>query len=94
MVEEDLAEKKEVEVPVFETKEVTKEVPYISFDDEGNELTLYRTVTTQEQIKTGTKIENRKVINPSLASDIYTLGYTKIRQVLEQYFPADKIINR
>ena len=40
-----MGKKQLVEEPIFEKKDISKEVPYTSFDEEGNELTLYRTVT-------------------------------------------------
>ena len=92
MIEEDLAEEKQVEVPVFETIETTKEVPYVSFDSEGNEITLYRTITSSENVKVGTTIEIRKVINPALACDIYKLGYNSLKNVLEKFFTIESII--
>mgnify|MGYP007020043379 CR=1 FL=1 len=45
-------EEVEVEEPSFETKEVSKEVPYVSFDENGEEITLYHTVTKKEKVKT------------------------------------------
>jgi len=92
MVEEDLAREKTVETPVFEEKEVTKEVPYVSFDENGDEITLYRTVTSTERVKVGVTTETRNVIDPSLACDIYSFGYSKIKKMLEERFPADKIV--
>jgi hypothetical protein len=91
MIKEDLSEDKEVEVPVFSTMEESKEIPYTSFDSNGDEITLYKTVTSYKNVKVGTKLESRKVINPALASDIYKLGYTSVYNTLQAYFPADNI---
>ena len=92
MIEEDLAEDKEVEVPIFETVETSEEVPYVSFDNEGNEITLYRTVTSVKEVKVGSTYEIRRVINPALACDIYKLGYGSLKRVLEKFFSADSIV--
>ena len=40
-----------VETPIYEVKEVTEEIPYVSFDSEGDEITLYRTKIKQEKVK-------------------------------------------
>jgi hypothetical protein len=91
MIEEDMATETEVEVPVFEEKEIAKEVPYTSFDENGDEITLYRTVTSKQNVKVGTNIESRKVIDIKLAENIFEFGYSRIRKMLETKFPSDKI---
>ena len=90
-IEEDMAEEKEIEVPIFEEKEEAKEVPYTSFDEDGEEVTLYRTVTSVRKVKVGTEIEKRRVINIRLAENIFEFGYSRIKQMLEKHFPSDKI---
>ena len=91
MVEEAIAEEKEVEIPIFEKREITKEVPYVSFDENGDEITLYRSVTSTQDIKVGTNVEIRQVINIELAANIFEFGYGKIKQMLGSKFPVDKI---
>lgn len=91
MIDEDIAEEKEVEVPIFEKREITKEVPYTSFDENGDEITLYRTLVSKETIKVGTEIEKRKVIDVKLAENIFEFGYSRIKQMLGKHFPTDKI---
>lgn len=92
MIEEDLAEDKEVEIPIFETVMTSEEIPYVSFDNEGNEITLYRTVTSVKEVKIGSTYEIRRVINPTLACDIYKLGYGSLKRVLEKFFTADNVV--
>lgn len=94
LLDEDLAEETEVEIPVFENRDISKEVPYTSFDENGDEVTLYRTVTSLERVKVGTKLEKRRVINVELASNIFEFGYSRVKKMLENYFPADKIKNK
>lgn len=91
MIEEEIAEEQEVEVPVFETKTIHKEVPYTSFDEDGDEITLFRTVTSQENVKVGSTVETRKVINISLAENIFKFGYSKVFNKLKEFFPEHKI---
>jgi hypothetical protein len=94
LLDEDLAEEKEVEIPIFENQDITKEVPYVSFDENGEEITLYRTVTSPQKVKVGTTVEIRKVINVELASNIFEFGYSRVKKMLENYFPTDKIKNK
>ena len=56
-------EEKQIEVPIYEKKEVTKELPYISFDEDGNEITLYRTVTSEEDVQVGADTVTKKVMD-------------------------------
>jgi len=91
MIEVDLAREEEVTIPILEEKEVTKEVPYTSFDENGDEIKLYRTITSIEKIETGTKKEIRKVIDPKLAENIFEFGYERIKIELGKIFPEHKI---
>ena len=91
MLEEDMAEEREIEVPIFEKQDITKEVPYTSFDENGDEITLYRSITSTQNVKVGTKVEIRKVIDIKLAENIFEFGYSKTKQMLESKFPVDKI---
>jgi len=91
LIEVDLAREEEVSIPILEEKEITKEVPYTSFDENGEEIKLYRTVTSIEKVETGTKKEKRKIIDPKLAENIYGFGYEKIKETLGEIFPIDKI---
>lgn len=81
----------EVDIPVFETVEIKKEVPYVSFDENGDEIELYRTVTETHQKEVGTKKEIRKVVKPEMLKDIYSFCYKEIKEYLAQWFPEDKI---
>lgn len=91
MIEVDIAEEKEITVPVYETRTINKEVPYISFDENGDEITLFRTNTSEESIKIGSKVETRKVININLAENIFKYGYSEVINKLKEFFPENKI---
>jgi hypothetical protein len=91
MIEVDIAEEKEVVIPIFETKTTSKEVPYVSFDENGDEITLFRTVTSEENVKVGSKVETRKVININLAENIFKYGYSEVINKLKEFFPENKI---
>lgn len=83
---------KEIEVDILEEQKVSKEVPYVSFDEEGNEVTLFRTVTTTENVKVGSKIENKKVMDYTIPlTDLGVYSYNFLESQLAEVFPADKI---
>ena len=81
-----------IEVDVLEEQKVTKEVPYVSFDEEGNEITLYRTVTNKEKVKVGTDIVTKKVIDYNIPlNNLGEFCYNNLIQALGKSFPIDKI---
>jgi len=82
---------KKVEIPVYEERVGKKEVPYTSFDEEGEEITLYRTVTVKDKVKVGTKEEVRDVVDTSLLDNMFGFVYSKVKEELVKWFP-DKTI--
>ncbi len=82
---------KEVEIPIYETRIKKKEVPYTSFDEDGEEITLYRTVNVEEQIEVGVKKEVKKVIDHSIPGRLLEFCYEVLKQELSKQFPIDNI---
>jgi len=87
-----MSEEQLVETPIYETKEVTKELPYVSFDENGDEITLYRTVKQEEKVQVGTEENSRKVINYSLVNNLEEVTYVYLKKQLMNYFPESSII--
>ena len=85
VVEEDITE------DIFEEKIVTKEVPYVSFDENGDEVTLYRTVNVPEKVKVGTKTEIQKVVDYTIVDRLREFSYDYLAEELAKVFPKDKI---
>lgn len=86
-----IVEKQEVVIPKYEVRQVNKKVPYISFDEMGEEITLTRTITETEEVRVGEDIEVKEVINPELLSDLYGFSYKIVKEKLKEIFPEDKI---
>lgn len=86
-----MGKKQLVEEPVFENKDISKEVPYTSFDEEGNELTLYRTVTSQEKVQVGTNKVEKTVIDKSIMNNLASYCYERLIEEMGKLFPSDKI---
>lgn len=82
---------KEVEVPIIETKIKKKEVPYVSFDEEGEEITLYKTLSIEEEVEVGKKVEVKKVIDDSVPEKLLEYCYEVLKQELATRFPIDNI---
>lgn len=80
---------KPIKVPIFETKEVIKEVqtPYVSFNKEGNEIELLRTIKnkTTEKIKIGEVVKNK--IDWSLIDHPLSFAYKHLAEELKNIIP-------
>lgn len=77
---------------IIEYEMVSEEVPYVSFDEEGEEITRYRTVKKQQEKKVGEKIITEEVADPSiLQQDIFTTIYKHIEEELIKILPSAKI---
>jgi len=86
-----VAEEQEVEVPLFEEQDYEVEVPYVSFDEEGEEITKFRKVIKTKKVQVGSNKEIRTVIDLKAFDDIYGYCYKKLFDYLTQFFPNDKI---
>lgn len=82
---------KEVEVPIYETKKVSKEFPYVSFDENGDEITLYRTVTSEEEVQVGTEKVTKQVMDYGIVDRLAEVTYNYLKQQLKEYFPEELI---
>tara|TARA_B100001564_G_scaffold359633_1_gene382158 strand:- start:6199 stop:6750 length:552 start_codon:yes stop_codon:yes gene_type:complete len=82
---------KEVTEDVLEERIVKKEVPYVSFDENGDEVTLYRTVDVPEKVKVGTDTEIQKVVDYTIVDRLREFSYDYLAEELSKVFPKDKI---
>lgn len=87
-----LVTRTEVESPKIELREVEKEVPYVSFDENGDEITKYRKVIKEERVVVGTQVEVKERIDHSLLGSLMEFIYGKIKEKLSEFIPAEKII--
>lgn len=87
-----LVTKKETEIPEYGIKSIEKEVPYISFDENGDEITKYRKVMKEERVQIGVKKEVLEVIDTSLLGNIMEFCYDKIKEMLIKHIPEDSIM--
>jgi len=82
----------EIEVPIIEDVQVETEVPYVSFDENGDEITKYRKVFKTEQKQTGTEVKEQQVIDGTLLKDTFGFCYGKVKEELSKFFPEEKIV--
>lgn len=85
---------KEIAVPLLKSVERKEQVPYVTFDDEGNEVIKHREETVKTDIVDKPSVtETRNVLDLSKLNNIYSLGYEKIIEKLSAFFPKDSFIN-
>lgn len=86
-----LAEKKVIEIPITKKQEVVKEVPYISFDENGDEITKYREKKVIEEVEIGKEKVEEEIINYDLFDNPIAFAYTHLKKELEKLLVGVKI---
>ena len=86
-----VAIREEVEFPIYEEQETIEEVPYVSFDENGDEITKYKDEIAVKKVLVDSHKEIREVIKPELLTNLYEFAYEVIKNKLAELFPEDKI---
>lgn len=86
-----LVETQEVEFPIYEDQESIEEIPYVSFDENGDEITKYKAEVVVKKVLVNSYTETKEVINTELLSNLYEFSYEVVRKKLTELFPEDKI---
>ena len=87
----DIYKEKVIKEPLYEEKEVETEVPFVSFDDEGNEVIKKRKVTKLQKVKVGENKIVKKLFDTSVVSNIFEYTYVQLKKELSKYFPEEKL---
>jgi hypothetical protein len=85
----DLAKPKRVKVPVYEVKEISEEVPYITFDELGRKQTAFRTVKRNEKVKVGEKDELTQVLDFDIEKTLIAWCYGQVKARLAEFIPGN-----
>jgi len=89
-----MAEEITIDEPILEEQEVSKEVPYVSFDEKGDEITKYRTVKKKEVVEVGRTTVKKNIIDNDIIGDLPEYCYRHIERELKKIFPQGKITNK
>lgn len=81
----------EVETPEYEQQMIEVEVPFISFDDDGDEVMKTRIIKKPKEVQIGTILETRSVIDLEAFDDIYGYVYRRLKQYLSTFFNEELI---
>ena len=87
----DIARDEEIITPVYDKKEVIKKVPFITFDEEGEEVVKEKEITKLEKVQVGENKEIKKVFDISLVHNIFEFTYSELRKQLSEHFPIEKL---
>ena len=87
----DLYKEEKVEIPIYEKVLKEEEVPYVSFDENGDEIEKIRTITVEKQEVVRVEEEVKKVIDNEVLGDLAGYCYKHLKQELGKLFPIDKI---
>ncbi len=85
--------KQVITLPVFEMRQTVVEVPYVSFDENGDEVTKYRKVEEDKRVEVGTKEEERHIIDNEMLFNIQETCYNDLKIKLTEFFPDNSIEN-
>ena len=84
----DLSEKVTIKEPIYKQELVKEKVPYVSFDDLGEEITKYQEVEVKRNIKIGEEEKEATVSTyTAIQKDIFGFCYNKIKEELLKSFP-------
>ena len=78
-----------VKIPIYETKEIPEEIPYVSFDNLGRKVTKYRTVTRTIKNKVGEKEDISQVLDIDIESHLLSWCYGQVKAQLGQKLPIE-----
>ena len=88
----DLTQKIYVREPIYKKKLVKEEVPYVSFDKNGDEITKYRTIEVEKNVLVEEKEQEIEVSNFQLIqTDIFKTVYDRIYSELIKILPEEII---
>ena len=81
-----------IEEPIYEKKLVKKEVPFISFNENGEEIEKTKIVEREEKVQVDAKKIKKKLIDYSLMEKPFEFAYKHLHSELSKFFPKNMIV--
>lgn len=78
-------------VPIFERQSIKAEEPYISFDENGDEITLSRTVFNLKEVKVGEEEIIKEIIKKELIENPWKESYKHLNSILKEEIKKQKV---
>ena len=88
-----LASEKEIEVPIYGMTVEKIEIPYVSFDENGEEIQKVRIEEQEKKTQIGTEKVTKQVIDLYLLENVLQFCYNTIKQDLVSTFGEENIID-
>lgn len=80
-----------VEVPKYEMQMVEKEVPYVSFDENGDEITKVRKITKEEKVQIGSEFKEVEIYDHNALSNLFDYCYKYAMGEIGKLLPIENI---
>lgn len=80
-----------IEKPIYEDQIVTKTIPYVTFDDDGEEVIVEKQVKKMERVQVGIDTQVRKVVDFSIVENMFDFANQALFNELSKIFPKDKL---
>ena len=85
----DLARPIRTVFPIYETKEISEEVPYVKFDELGRRVVDFRTVSKIIKQKVGEKEDITQVLDFDIEKTLISWCYGQVKAQLAKIIPGD-----
>ena len=87
-----LGKSKTISIPIYEEVEKVKEVPFITFDQDGNEVEIVRHQKVKVKEKVGSEKVKKEIIDESLIENPLKACYEDLEKELIKVFGKKNII--
>lgn len=89
----DMVKEESIKIPIYKEVLKSKEVPYVSFDENGEEVTKYRTLNLTSNEVVDYKVETKKVIDNSIIGKLPEYCYEVLKQKITDVCKDIKVEN-
>lgn len=89
----DMVKEESVEIPIYGAVTTSKEIPYVSFDENGDEVTKYRTLELTSDEQVGKKVETKKVVDNSIIGNLPNFCYEVLKHKITDVCKGIKVEN-
>jgi len=89
----DMKKPVQIKIPIYEEKTHSEEVPYVGFDENGDEITKWRTEKVTEKVLIGERLDVIQVIDLDIESRLLSWCYGQVTAALGKVLPIENIEN-
>ena len=82
----EVLDSKEVEIELISSRMVRKDVPYVSFNSDGEEVEKMRSELVQEDFVSGTEVKKEYFFNEEILTNPFKLCYDNLKETISKEF--------